>query len=220
MKEARVDTKLQPIFDAILDGDEEAVAAAVPAALEGGLDPAVVLNDGMMAAMAEVGRQFETGECFVPEMMIAAQAMRAGLAALKPHLQPGSIAKSGRVVIGTVKGDLHDIGKDLVAMMLEGAGFEVVDLGVDVRPEAFVAAVQTHQPDLVGMSALLTTTMPQVDVTLRALEAAGVRERVKVMIGGAAVTENFAQSIGADGYAPDASRAVTLAKALRGSQTA
>jgi len=210
-----MDEKLQSIFNSILEGRGTVVASAIATALESGLDPAVILSDGMIAAMAEVGRQFEEGECFVPEMMFAARAMQAGLALLKPHLQQGSTSIVGRVVIGTVKGDLHDIGKNLVAMMLEGAGFEVIDLGVDVKPETFVEAVRRHQPDIVGMSALLTTTMVYCRTTIQALEAASVRGQVKIMIGGAAVTDAFAQKVGADGYAPDASRAVTLAKSLR-----
>lgn len=213
-----MDEKLQSIFDAIVDGDDKAVTQGVAAALEAGIDPATILDSAMMAAMTEVGRQFEVGEAFVPEMMIAALAMKAGLAVLKPHLQPGSMARSGTVVIGTVKGDLHDIGKNLVAMMLEGAGFQVIDLGVDVKPEAFVTAIEEHQPDLVAMSALLTTTMAAMAVSIKALAAAGLRDQVKVMIGGAAVSELFAAQIGADGYAPDAGKAVALALALRAGQ--
>ena len=213
-----MDEKLQAIFDGIVDGDDQAVTKGVAAALEAGIDPATILDSAMMAAMTEVGRQFEEGEAFVPEMMIAAMAMKAGLAVLKPHLQPGSMTRSGTVVIGTVKGDLHDIGKNLVAMMLEGAGFQVIDLGVDVKPEAFVKAVEEHKPDLVAMSALLTTTMAAMAVSIKALAAAGLRERVKVMIGGAAVSDLFATQIGADGYAPDAGKAVALALALRAGQ--
>jgi len=152
----------------------------------------------------------------VPEMLIAARAMQAGLAILKPHLVQGGIQSAGRVVIGTVKGDLHDIGKNLVSMMLEGAGFEIVDLGTDVAPEKFVAAIKENNAGLLGMSALLTTTMSNMKLVLAALKEAGVREQVKVMIGGAPVTDSFAKEIGADGYAPDASRAVTLAKSLMG----
>lgn len=213
-----MDEKLSVIFDAIVDGDDKAVTQNVAAALEAGIDPATILDSAMMAAMTEVGRQFEEGEAFVPEMMIAAMAMKAGLAVLKPHLQPGSMTRSGTVVIGTVKGDLHDIGKNLVAMMLEGAGFQVIDLGVDVKPEAFVKAVEEHRPDLVGMSALLTTTMAAMAVSIKALAAAGLRDRVKIMIGGAAVSDLFATQIGADGYAPDAGKAVALALALRAGQ--
>ncbi len=213
-----MDEKLRLIFDGIVDGDGEAVTKGVAAALEAGIDPATILDSAMMAAMTEVGRQFEEGEAFVPEMMIAAMAMKAGLAVLKPHLQPGSMTRSGTVVIGTVKGDLHDIGKNLVAMMLEGAGFQVIDLGVDVKPEAFVKAVEEHKPDLVGMSALLTTTMAAMAVSIKALATAGLRDSVKIMIGGAAVSDLFAAQIGADGYAPDAGKAVALAQALRRAQ--
>ncbi len=213
-----MDEKLRLIFDGIVDGDGEAVTKGVAAALEAGIDPATILDSAMMAAMTEVGRQFEEGEAFVPEMMIAAMAMKAGLAVLKPHLQPGSMTRSGTVVIGTVKGDLHDIGKNLVAMMLEGAGFQVIDLGVDVKPEDFVKAVEEHKPDLVGMSALLTTTMAAMAVSIKALATAGLRDSVKIMIGGAAVSDLFAAQIGADGYAPDAGKAVALAQALRRAQ--
>jgi 5-methyltetrahydrofolate--homocysteine methyltransferase len=166
----------------------------------------------MLAGMAEVGRQFEEGECYVPEMLISARAMKAGLAKLKPSLKQADLRAAGKVAIGTVKGDLHDMGKNLVGMMLEGAGFTVRDLGVDVSPEAFVAAAD--DVDVIGLSALLTTTMGQMQDTLNALDAAGKRSKVKVMVGGAPVTEDFARRIGADGYAADASRAVALAKSL------
>jgi 5-methyltetrahydrofolate--homocysteine methyltransferase len=190
------------------------VAQKVEEALDSGIEPGVILNQGMIAAMAEVGKRFEEGEFFVPEMLIAARAMQSGLALLKPHLQQADLQSSGKVVIGTVKGDLHDIGKNLVAMMLEGAGFEIIDLGTDVSPDKFVAAAREHQADLVAMSALLTTTMPNMKVTIDALQAAGIRQQVKVLIGGAPVTENFVRQVGADGYAPDASRAVAVAKSL------
>ena len=215
-----MDDTLRAVYEAVRDGQLETVAGAVQAALAAGLDPEAILQDGMIAAMAEVGRQFEAGECFIPEMMIAASAMQAGLAGLRPYLRPNATGEAGRVVIGTVKGDLHDIGKSLVAMMLEGAGFEVIDLGVDVEPAAFVEAVLRHQPSLVGLSALLTTTMVHCRTTLEALTAAGLRGQIKVMVGGAAVTETFAAKIGADGYAPDASRAVTLAKGLQAARRA
>jgi 5-methyltetrahydrofolate--homocysteine methyltransferase len=164
--------------------------------------------------MAEVGARFERGEFYVPEMLVAARAMQAGLAVLKPHLAEGGVQMRGKVVIGTVKGDLHDIGKNLVAMMLEGAGFEVIDLGTDVAPEKFAAAVREHKPSLVGMSALLTTTMKAMQPTIEAIEDIGLRTQVKVLVGGAPITEDFAKSIGADGYAADASRAVAIAKSL------
>jgi len=164
--------------------------------------------------MAEVGRLFEEGEMFVPEMLIAARAMQAGMNILKPHLAEGEIVSAGKVIIGTVAGDLHDIGKNLVGMMMEGAGFEVVDLGTDVSADAFVSAVGEHGPDLIGMSALLTTTMPSMTATVEALTEAGLRDQVKVLIGGAPVTQAFADEIGADGFAPDASSATRAAKAL------
>jgi len=205
---------IKEIYDGVLNGQQKDVSAAVDAALKSGMDPAVVLNEGMVAAMTEVGRLFEQGEYFVPEMLIAARAMQAGLALLKPRLVQANIQAAGKIVIGTVKGDLHDIGKNLVAMMMEGAGFEIVDLGVDVLPEKFVDAVRNHQPNLVGLSALLTTTMPNMKITIEALKTAGLRDCVKVLIGGAPVTEAYARDIGADGYAPDASRAVALAKSL------
>jgi 5-methyltetrahydrofolate--homocysteine methyltransferase len=164
--------------------------------------------------MGEVGRLFEEGEYFVPEMLIAARAMKTGMEILKPQLVDADIQPAGTIIAGTVKGDLHDIGKNLVCMMLEGAGFQVVDLGSDVSPEAFIAAVQEHKPDFIAMSALLTTTMPNMKTTIDALKSAGLRDSVKVLIGGAPITDAYAEQIGADGYAPDASRAVKLAKSL------
>ncbi|HEY3343677.1 MAG TPA: corrinoid protein [Anaerolineaceae bacterium] len=209
-----MDPKLQAIYDAILNGERAETPVAVHAALDAGLDPATILSDGMIAAMKEVGRLFEEKEYYVPEMLLSARTMQAGLAVLKPELQKGNVKAAGKVAIGTVKGDLHDIGKNLVAMMLEGSGFEVIDLGVDVDADKFVATVREQSPDLVCLSALLTTTMPMMEKTIRALEAAGVRQNVKVMIGGAPVNQAFANQIGADGYSADASRAVTLALSL------
>ncbi len=206
--------ELNSIFNSIVEGQEAAALSAVVAALNAGLAPTLILSQGMIAAMTEVGRRFETGEYFVPEMMMAARIMRAGLSLLKPHLSQAEVAFAGRAVIGSVKGDLHDIGKDLVAMMLEGAGFAVINLGVDVKPETFVEAVRQHQPHLVGLSAMLTTTMPEIQATIQALAGAGLRRPVKVIIGGAPVTEAFVYKVGADGYAQDASRAVGLAKSL------
>jgi 5-methyltetrahydrofolate--homocysteine methyltransferase len=205
---------IQEIFNGIVDGQAPLVVQKVQEALDSGIEPGSILNQGMIAAMAEVGKRFEEGEFFVPEMLIAARAMQSGLALLKPHLQQADLQSSGKVVIGTVKGDLHDTGKNLVAMMLEGAGFEIIDLGTDVSPDKFVAAAREHQADLVAMSALLTTTMPNMKVTIDALQVAGIRQQVKVLIGGAPVTENFVRQVGADGYAPDASRAVAVAKSL------
>lgn len=205
---------IKEIFDAILNGNQKIVPAKVNEAIDTGIEPSVILNEGMVAAMAEVGRLFEQGEYYVPEMLIAARAMQAGLAILKPKLVLSNFKSAGKVVIGTVKGDLHDIGKNLVSMMLEGAAFEIIDLGTDVSPEKFVEAVKNTGANIVAMSALLTTTMPNMKNTIEALNAAGVRDHVKIMIGGAPVTDSYAQQIGADGYSPDASRAVALAKSL------
>jgi 5-methyltetrahydrofolate--homocysteine methyltransferase len=205
---------LQEIYDGILNGESKTVEAKVRVALESKMSPKEILDQGMVSAMAEVGRRFEIGEYYVPEMLISARAMQAGMAILKSHLTDANIATAGKVAVGTVKGDLHDIGKNLVAMMLEGAGFEILDLGTDVDPEKFVAAAD--RVDVVALSALLTTTMPNMKVTIEALKNSGKRGKVKVIIGGAPVTEAYAQQIGADGYAPDASRAVSMTKALLG----
>lgn len=209
-----METVIKEIYDGILNGKQKDVPVKVNAALDAGLDPATILNEGMVAAMAEVGKLFEQGEYYVPEMLIAARAMQAGLAVLKPKLVQSDFKSSGKVVIGTVKGDLHDIGKNLVSMMLEGAAFEIIDLGTDVSPEKFVEAVKSNGANLIAMSALLTTTMPNMKNTIDALNTSGIRSQVKVMIGGAPVTDSYANQIGADGYAPDASRAVALAKSL------
>ena len=205
---------LEAIYEAVMEGDADGTATKVEAALAAGVPASDILNKGCIAAMGEVGRLFEEGEMFVPEMLIAARAMQAGMNLLKPHLAEGEITSAGKILVGTVAGDLHDIGKNLVGMMMEGAGFEVVDLGTDVKPEAFVAGVQEHAPDLIGMSALLTTTMPAMTATVEALTEAGLRDQVKVFVGGAPVTQNFADGIGADGYAPDASSATRKAKEL------
>jgi 5-methyltetrahydrofolate--homocysteine methyltransferase len=209
-----MESVLASIYESILEGDNKASPVHVQAALDSGLDPARILSEGMIAAMAEVGRLFEEGEYYVPEMLIAARAMQAGLAVLKPHLVSANIQPIGKVVAGTVKGDLHDIGKNLVCMMLEGSGFEIVDLGTDVAAERFVEAARQPGVKVVALSALLTTTMTQMQTTIQALEQAGVRQQVKVIVGGAPVTEAFARQVGADGYAPDASRAVSLARTL------
>jgi 5-methyltetrahydrofolate--homocysteine methyltransferase len=205
---------LRDLREHVLNGDRAGVEDAVRRAVEAEVAPVTVLNEGLIAAMSEVGVRFEREEFYVPEMLVAAKAMQAGLALLKPRLVQAGVPVAGKVVLGTVMGDLHDIGKCLVGMMLEGAGFEVIDLGTDVPPEEFAMAVRTEKPQLLGLSALLTTTMPSMKATLEALRDAAVRNQVKVMVGGAPVTESFAAEIGADGYAPDASRAATLAKAL------
>lgn len=209
-----MDEKLKSIYDGIIEGDHKAVAAHVKAALGAGLEPGAVLNDAMVAAMAEVGRLFEEGEYFVPEMLISARAMKEGLGVLRPMLAQSDIRPVAKVAIGTVKGDLHDIGKNLVAMMLEGAAFEILDLGSDVSAEKFVDAVKSQGANIVAMSALLTTTMVNMKGVIEALSTAGLRDQVKVIVGGAPVTDSFARQIGADGYAADASRAVSLAKSL------
>ena len=211
-----MDKILAELHQAIIDGEREITTAKVQAALEAEIESGKILNEGMVSAMTEVGHLFEVGEYFVPEMLVSARAMQAGLNVLRPALIKAEVKAAGRVVIGTVKGDLHDIGKNLVGMMLEGASFEVIDLGTDVPPEKFVAAVQEHQPRLVGLSALLSTTMPYMAATIEALGMAGLRESVKVMVGGAPVTEAYAREIGADGSAPDASQAVKLAISLMG----
>ena len=207
-----MDTKLQVIYDGVVNGEQKAVTDGVQAALDAGIDAATILNDAMIAAMGFVGKQFECGEYFVPEMLISARAMKAGLALLRPALIAANVKSAGKVVVGTVQGDLHDIGKNLVAMMLEGAGFEVIDLGVDVSPQKFVDAAKEHHPDFVGLSALLTTTMPKMKSTIDALNAAEIRSQVKVMIGGAPVTQKYATEIGADIFSPDAATAARSAK--------
>jgi 5-methyltetrahydrofolate--homocysteine methyltransferase len=205
---------IEVIYQAVMEGDADGAATQVQAALDAGIMPSDILNKGCIAAMGEVGRLFEEGEMFVPEMLIAARAMQSGMNILKPHLAEDEITSAGKIVVGTVAGDLHDIGKNLVAMMMEGAGFEVVDLGTDVSPDDFVSAVKEHSPDLIGMSALLTTTMPSMTATVEALTEAGLRDSVRVMIGGAPVTQAFANEIGADGFAPDASSATRKAREL------
>jgi 5-methyltetrahydrofolate--homocysteine methyltransferase len=205
---------IRSIYDAVLDGDQDQVETTVGQALEAGMAPATILQDGMIAAMQEVGQRFEQGDYFIPEMLISARAMQAGVRLLRPHLVRTSFQPAGKVVIGTVKGDMHDIGKNLVSMMLEGASFEIVDLGTDVPPETFVEAVRDHSPQILALSALLTTTMPSMSAVLQALQSAGLRDQVRVIVGGAPVTPEYALQIGADGYAPDASRAVGLARGL------
>jgi 5-methyltetrahydrofolate--homocysteine methyltransferase len=206
--------KSQRIARKLYQGDIEAVGEMVQDALDAGMAPSDVLNNALLAGMDEVGRDFKSGVLFVPEVMFAARAMKAGMAVLQPLLAESDIASSGKCVVGTVKGDLHDIGKNLVTMMLDGAGFEAIDLGIDLEPDTFVEAVREHQPDVVGMSALLTTTMTHMKSTIDALEEAGLRDSVKIMIGGAPVTADFAEQIGADAYAPDAATAVELAREL------
>jgi 5-methyltetrahydrofolate--homocysteine methyltransferase len=205
---------LEKIAAELYEGEDESVAELVQQALDQGLAPNEVLQGGLIAGMDEVGKDFKAGDLFVPEVLIAARAMHAGMNVLRPLLAETDSISAGKYLIGTVKGDLHDIGKNLVKMMLEGAGFETIDLGTDVDPQAFVDAVREHQPVLVGMSALLTTTMVQMKATVEALEEAGLRDSVKIMVGGAPVTDAFAGQIGADAYAPDAASAVDRAREL------
>lgn len=211
-----MDPKLANIYQAILEGDMAGATEYVQGALDADIDAAAILHGGLIPAMEEVGRLFEEGEYFVPEMLISARAMQACLGILKPLLVDADVKPVGKVAIGTVKGDLHDIGKNLVAMMLEGGGFEITDLGTDVSPEKYIEAIQREEVDIVGMSALLTTTMPNMVTTINAISEAGLREKVKIIIGGAPVTADYADQIGADGFAPDASQAVSLAKKLVG----
>ena len=206
---------MEKIYQAVLVGDLETTVEEVKAALDANVSASEILQNGLIAAMGEVGRLFEEGDFYVPEMLIAARSMQAGMEILKPLLVEAGVEPIGRVVIGTVKGDLHDIGKNLVSMMLEGGGFEVVDLGVDVAPDKFVAALKDGV-ELLGLSALLTTTMTSMENTIAAIEEAGLRKRIKIIIGGAPVTAEYAHKIGADGYAPDAGQAVKLAKSLIG----
>jgi 5-methyltetrahydrofolate--homocysteine methyltransferase len=205
---------LEQIASNLYSGEDKVVADLVQQALDQEMSPAEILDGGLIAGMDEVGKDFKAGDLFVPEVLIAARAMHAGMNILRPLLAESDVPSAGKYVIGTAQGDLHDIGKNLVKMMLEGAGFETVDLGTDVRPEVFVAAVQEHQPQLLGMSALLTTTMPGMKATIEALEEAGLRDTVKIMVGGAPVTAAFAKQIGADAYAPDAATAVEVARSL------
>lgn len=208
--------RLDEVYASVVVGDRGRVEAAVGAALAEGQAPEVILKDSLVPAMDEVGRRFESCEFYVPEMMAAARAMKAGLTLLRPELVRAGPTAGPRVVLGTVQGDMHDIGKSLVGMMLEGAGLEVHDLGTDVSSARFVEAVRQFQPAVVGLSALLTTTMGRMRETIAAIQAEGLRGDVKVIVGGAPLTEQHAQAIGADGYAPDASRAVSLTRRLLG----
>lgn len=210
---------LEQVRQAVIGGDWDAAHDAAQKALDGGHEARAIM-DVMLGAMDTVGEEWQIGNMFIPEVMLAAKALHAGLDVIRPYLSAADTKLRGRVVIGTVKGDLHDIGKNLVAMMLEGASFEVHDLGVDVSPADFVTAVKAHQPEIVAMSALLTTTLPFMRDTIRTLEEAGLRETIKVLIGGAPVTQKFADSIGADGYAPDAATAVAKARELLDGVTA
>jgi corrinoid protein of di/trimethylamine methyltransferase len=205
---------LSKLYDAILNGDNKASVAVTREALADGTDPLEMVTRYMIPAMEEVGKRFEREEYFVPELLLAARAMKGALELIRPLLVESGAQPAGRVVIGTVKGDLHDIGKNLVASMLVGGGFEVIDLGADVAPQKFVDTAREKNANLVCLSALLTVTMPSMRTTIETLKASGLRDQVRVMIGGAPVTQQYADEIGADGYAPNASAAVALARRL------
>ena len=210
--------ELEKLHDAILNGDAKTALAATKEAIEAGVSPSDLISLHMIPAMDEVGRLFECEEYFVPELLLSGRAMKGALEILRPLLAAGGIEPTGKVVIGTVKGDLHDIGKNLVASMLEGGGFEVTDLGTDVSPEKFIAAVAEKDADIACLSALLTVTMPAMKTTIEAMKTAGMRGKVKVMIGGAPVTQQYADQIGADGYSENANAAVALARKLVGAK--
>jgi 5-methyltetrahydrofolate--homocysteine methyltransferase len=207
---------LEQISGAIIAGDLDEIEDLTEDALDDGISAEDILNKGLMPGMDHVGVEFKAGNMFVPEVLRSARTMQSAMDILKPLLAEGGVEMAGKVLLGTVKGDLHDIGKNLVGMMCEGAGFEVKDIGKDVSPEGFVEAVKEFEPHIVGMSALLTTTMRAMESTIKVLEEAGLRDRVKIMIGGAPVTKAFADQIGADGYAPDAAAAADLAKTFVG----
>jgi len=207
---------LQKISEELQVGNYQEVPKLVQSALNAKIPPAKILSDGLVAGMDIVGDKFRRDELFMPEVLISAKAMQAGMEVLRPKLIEAGAKLAGKVIVGTVKGDLHDIGKNLVGMLMEGAGFQVIDLGIDVPSEKFVEAVKSQKPNVVGLSALLTTTMPKMKEVIESLVEAGVRKSVKVMVGGAPVTEKFAKDIGADGYAPDAASAVEKARELIG----
>lgn len=206
----------EKFYTAISSGKMDEVKKLTQEALGAGENAESILKEGLLPAMEQIGIKFKNNEIYIPEVLIAARAMHAGMGVLKPILSKSAARQSTKVIMGTVKGDLHDIGKNLVVMLLEGGGFEVVDLGVDVSPDKFVEAIKKHQPQVVGMSALLTTTMREMKSTIEGIQEAGLRNQVKVIIGGAPVTERFAREVGADGYAPDAASAVDVARSLSG----
>ena len=207
---------LDGLYENTLDGNAQPVIDLTNEGLALGMSPMTLLFDAMIPALEEVGRLFEIGEYFVPEMLISARAMQGAMAILRPLIAETGAKPIGTFIMGTVKGDIHDIGKNLCNTMLEGAGFVVVDLGVNVAPETFIEAIQEHKPNAVGMSAFLTTTMPMFKLTIQAIANAGLREQVKILVGGAPVTQEYADAVGADGYAPEASSCVRLTKKLIG----
>ncbi len=206
----------EELHEYVINGDDDDVEIFVRDALAEGVDSSRILNDGLILSMREVGNRFEAGVFFIPEMLVAARAMESGLKILRPHLMDAGVEPVAKAVIGTVRGDLHNIGKNLVGMMLEGAGFNVIDLGVDVSPQSFVESTLEHKPQIVGMSALLTTTMMAMQDTIEAFTKQNIREQTKIIVGGAPVTQEFADRIGADGFAPDAAAAARLASQLVG----
>ena len=207
---------LQKISEELQKGNYQEVPKLIQEALNAKIPPAKILSDGLVAGMDIVGDKFRRDELFMPEVLISAKAMQAGMNILRPKLIEAGVKLAGKIVVGTVKGDLHDIGKNLVGMLMEGAGFQVIDLGIDVPTEKFVEAVKSQKPNVLGLSALLTTTMPKMKEVVESLVEAGIRKSLKVMVGGAPVTEKFAKDIGADGYAPDAASAVEKARELIG----
>ena len=209
-----METQLNELYDAILAGQLEPAVAVTERALAAGIDPQTVINGYMIPAMEEIGRRFEAGEAYVPNLLMSARAMKGALELLRPLLRNNTAESRGRIVIGTVRGDLHDIGKNLVASMFEGCGFEVINLGVNITADRFVEAVRTEQADILCLSALLTTTMNYMKTVIEAIEQAGLRDRVKIMVGGAPVNQLFADQIGADGYSDNANSAVLKAKEL------
>lgn len=211
-----MEKELNALYDAIVAGKLEPAVEITRNAIDRGVEPQLIINNYMIKAMGEIGQRFQDGKAFVPQLLMSARAMKGALELLKPLLQGSASVTIGKIVIGTVKGDLHDIGKNLVASMFEGSGFEVVNIGIDVPAEKFVEAVKEHHADILCLSALLTTTMNYMEVVIHALNEAGIRERVKVMVGGAPVNENFAMQIGADGYSDNANAAVAKARELLG----
>jgi len=206
----------EQLSTSVLEGDAEKAESLTKQAVADGIPANEILNKGLVVGMAEVGERFKRGDMFVPEVLMSAEAMHAGQEILRPLLADSESDRVGKILLGTVKGDLHDIGKNLVGMMCEGSGFDVIDLGFNVEPEVFVEAIKEHQPDIVGMSAMLTTTMRAMGYTIKAIEEAGLRDRVKVIVGGAPVDEEFSQRIGADGYGSNAVSGPELAKNLLG----
>jgi 5-methyltetrahydrofolate--homocysteine methyltransferase len=205
---------IKRIFEELSEGEADKTELLTQEALRQGLSPEVILKEGLIAGMNIIGERFKKGELFVPEVLLAARAMQAGMNILKPRLIQTGIKPLGRIIIGTVKGDLHDIGKNLVAMMLEGAGFEIIDLGIDTAPERFIQEVKDKKPQILALSALLTTTLPMMKATIELLKAEGLEGTVKVLVGGAPLSQRYADEIGADGYAPDAVSAVAKAREL------